>query len=169
MRKILEIDAKDYHPSDEVIKRIAVRAIIYQKPYIYLIQSDKYKEYKFPGGGANPNESHLETLRRETKEETGIKIKDDIKAYGYVIEKRKSIFEANKIFMMQSYYYRCEIDSMHHGQNLDPYEEDYGYQLKKVIIDDAIKQNELLLKNDHKHIPWVKRELHLLKLIKEER
>lgn len=168
MKKRFEYDAKNYCISDEIIKRIAVRAIIYDKPYIYLIQSEKYQEYKCPGGGAHQQESHLETLKRETLEETGIKIKDEILPFGYVTEKRKSIFEEHKIFEMHSYYYQCDIDSMHHGQNLDPYEASYGYHLKKVKIDEAIKQNEYLLKSVQKNTPWVRRELNILKLIKEE-
>ena len=168
MRNILTFDAKNYELKDQVIHRTAIRAIIIEKPYIYLIQSKKYQEYKFPGGGLLQGETHLETLIRETKEEAGIKIKNQIKPYGHIAEKRKSVFESNAIFKMDSYYYLCEILSMGHEQQLDPYEKVYGYELKKVLLDDAIKQNEKLVDSNQNKIPWVKRELYVLKMIKEE-
>ena len=45
----------------------------------------KNNNYKFPGGGIEKNESNIDALIRETKEEAGlVVIKDSIKEYGYV-------------------------------------------------------------------------------------
>ena len=53
----------------------------------------KENPYKFPGGDIEDGESHLDTLIRETKEETGLIIKpNSIKECGFIHKARKSIF-----------------------------------------------------------------------------
>jgi 8-oxo-dGTP pyrophosphatase MutT (NUDIX family) len=134
-----------------------------------MIQSDLYKEVKFPGGGQIPNETDIETLTRETLEETGLTIiKESIKPYGMTIEKRKSKTKQHEIFHMESKYYTCKVLEQISDQNLDDYEKTYGYKLIKIHIDDAIKQNESLIHKDLTYIPWLKRELKVLKYLKDE-
>ncbi|MFA6801217.1 MAG: NUDIX domain-containing protein [Acholeplasmataceae bacterium] len=168
MKKLLDLDIKDYQKQDHIIKRIAVRAIIYEKPFLYMIQSKKYQEYKFPGGGQNTGETLIETLKREVLEEAGIILDDDVVAYGYVDEKRKAMIEKDSIFHMTSYYYICKIKTLTDYRHLDAYEKIYGYELKKIHIDDAIKQNQKLILIDNTQFSWVFRELEILKMIKNE-
>lgn len=169
MKIIATYDSKDYKSTDQLIERIACRAIILEYPYIFMIQSDKYKELKFPGGGQKPNESDYETLIRETLEETGLNIiSSSIKEFGVVFEKRKSVVNQSDIFSMKSKYYTCRVELQIKQQNLDEYEKEYGYQLIKIHIDEAIKQNQSLLEKDITNIPWVTRELRVLHYIKDE-
>ncbi len=168
MRKLFELDKKNYTNNDQMINRIAVRAIIYEKPFLYMVQSKKFQEYKFPGGGQNPGESLIDTLKRETLEESGIKIQDNMTLYGYVIEKRKSFHEKDTVFHMTSYYYLCQLKEQSTYRHLDPYEIEFGYDIHKVHIDDAIKQNEQLILKDISQYSWVTRELQVLKMIKDE-
>jgi 8-oxo-dGTP pyrophosphatase MutT (NUDIX family) len=160
----------DYSKSNQLLvesKRIAVRAIIFKDHKLMMIQSQKIKEYKFPGGGKLNNESHLDALIRETKEETGLHvIPSTIKPYGFVKEIRKSNIKDNQLFEMESYYYTCEVEDGVFETNLDAYEIEYNYQLKCVEIDQAIHQNESCL-NQIESAPWIYRELIVLKDLKE--
>ena len=70
-----------------------MRAIIVKDGKVALIKSLKENQYKFPGGGIEDGESHIDILIRETKEETGLIIKlNSIKECGFIHEIRKSIF-----------------------------------------------------------------------------
>lgn len=170
MKLIHYFDLKDYNIEDEIYDRVACRAIISEYPYLYMIQSDLYQEYKFPGGGQKPDENDVQTLIRETLEETGLTIiEDTIKPFGMTIEKRKSKTNDHEIFYMESKYYTCEVFAHRTHQNLDDYEKTYGYKLKKVHIDDAIKQNQSLIHKDLTMIPWLKRELKVLNYLKDEK
>ncbi len=168
MRKLLELDLNNYQGVEKEFIRTAVRGIMIEKPFLYMIRSDKYLEYKFPGGGMEEGESKIDTLKREVLEESGIIISDDIKPYGYVNERRKSTHEKNTIFVMNSYYYLCGIKTFTGTQNLDAYEIEHGYKLEKVHIDCAIKNNQELISGNTENMPWVYRELEVLKLIKDE-
>jgi 8-oxo-dGTP pyrophosphatase MutT (NUDIX family) len=170
MKLIHCFDLKNYDPLDQIYKRIACRAIIINHPYLYMIKSDLYHDVKFPGGGQNPDEDDMDTLIRETQEETGLTIiKDSIKPFGMTIEKRKSQTKDHEIFYMESKYYTCDVLEFIGNQNLDDYEKKYGYKLIKIHIDDAIKQNQSLIDTDLTHIPWLKRELKVLKYLKDEK
>jgi len=168
MRLLESFDKKDYDLCTGYFKRTAVRAIIFKDHKLAMIQSLKFQEYKFPGGGILDGEPMIEALIRETKEETGLLInKDSIKPYGYMIEKRKSILNPNDVFEMDSYYYLCEIFDEIHQPNMDDYEIEYGYQLKFVSLDEAIINNQKQL--IHQHIAtWIERELKVLEILKKE-
>lgn len=168
MRKLFELDLHDYHQDDQVFERTAVRAILLDHDQIYMIKSRRFQDLKFPGGGMEANESLVDTLKREVLEESGIVIFDDIKHYGYVIEKRKSNVHPHTIFYMTSHYYLCQIKTMGKAQHLDDYEKDYGYHLVKLSLDDATTQNEDIVKKNHEEIPWIKQELYVLKMMKDE-
>ncbi|BCR35590.1 NUDIX hydrolase [Mariniplasma anaerobium] len=169
MKLIHCFDLKDYDLDDKIYHRVACRAIILQYPYLYMIQSDLYHDLKFPGGGQKPDETDIQTLMRETLEETGLTIiKNTIKPFGMTIEKRKSKTIDHEIFYMESKYFTCKVSKHITSQNLDDYEKAYGYKLIKIHIDDAIKQNQSLIHKDLPQIPWLKRELKVLTYIKDE-
>ena len=69
---LLKVDTKDYNPNGTIFKRIAVRGFIKIGNKYAMIHSEKYGEYKFPGGGMEPYEQFEDTLIREVKEETGL-------------------------------------------------------------------------------------------------
>lgn len=145
--------------------RLAVRAIVFRNGNILLIQSKKYQEIKFPGGGVLEGENIFTALKREVLEETGYCILEDITYFGYTYEKRK---DENKEFVMVSLYYVCEVSDRVVKQNLQEYEIDYDYQVKWMNIDEAIVQNKLLEKENCSHIPWVERESLVLEKIKKK-
>ena len=88
MKQLFTIDLKDYNPNGKKYYRPSVRGIIFDdKGNIAMIYSQKYHFYKFPGGGIEGNETHLETLAREIKEETGMTlIPESAKEFGEVLK-----------------------------------------------------------------------------------
>ena len=69
MKQLFGIDLKDYDPSWKKFYRPSVRGIIFDSQgRVAMIYSKKKHFYKFPGGGVEGNESHLETLAREIRE-----------------------------------------------------------------------------------------------------
>ena len=85
MRLLFTIDTKDYDINGTKFIRPSSRAIIIKDNLVAMVHSIKYDYYKFPGGGIEANESKIEALIRETKEESGLMIiPSSIKEYGYV-------------------------------------------------------------------------------------
>jgi hypothetical protein len=66
MRILCVLDSKDYDQSLPRTTRNAVRAIILSGGKLVLVRSDLVGEYKFPGGGAEPGETHSETVIRDS-------------------------------------------------------------------------------------------------------
>lgn len=165
MRIIKIFDAKNYENHWKRFKRDSARAIIFADNKLVMVQSDKYGDCKFPGGGIEKGESSIEALIRETKEETGLDIfPASIREYGKIILLRRG-FEGEEIFEQDSLYYVCEVDC----ENISPlkqdkYEIEYGYKLVFVTVEEAIQANSKLLNNTN--TSWVERELTVLYEIK---
>ncbi len=164
MRLLKEINSNDYDTSLDIIKREACRAIYYKNGKVGMIKSERHNYYKFPGGGRENNETLIDTLIRETKEETGMTIKPNtIEDFGYVVEKRKSLFE-DKIFLQYSYYYLVDVEEKIGDIHLVDYEIEEKFKLVFVTPIEAIKENMLVYKK-YKYT-FLERENYILKLIK---
>ena len=138
MKLIALFDEKNYKQRSGIVRK-AVRAIIVKNSKVALVKSLKENHYKFPGGGIELNESHIDTLIRETKEETGLIIKpNSIKECGFIHEVRKSIFN-NDAFEQISYYYFAEVEDIVCEQELSDREKDLQYILEWV--DPAVAYN----------------------------
>ena len=162
MRMIKVFDSKNYSCEWDTFKRDSVRAIIFHDDNVLMIKSSKFGEYKFPGGGINIGESHLDTLIRETREEAGRHIiPSSVKEYGKTLIIRKGT-NADEIFEQESFYYLCDIDIKFKSiPSLDDgYETEYGYVPVFVSLDEAIEQNKKRL--NISDIPWVERDLFVL-------
>lgn len=145
------------------IVRRASRGIIFINNQLLMVQSKLYKEFKFPGGGIKPNESFVDGMKREVAEETGYFNIYDIEEFGYTVEYRKAHDPGFEAFVLESYYYTCKCTYEKTLPNLDPYEQEYGYEAVLVSIEDAITQNKQLLGNPN--IPWVERETKVLEYL----
>lgn len=164
MKELFIIDKKDYIENGSTFVRPSVRGIIIRDKKIAMVYSQKYKYYKFPGGGINDDESHFQTLSREVQEETGLIIdKRSIKEFGLVIRKQKGI--AEDIFIQNNYYYTCDIKKEKTNQNLDDYELNEGFILRWVSIEEAINVNESLENGDEQIIDIVSRDTRILKML----
>lgn len=167
MRLIENFDSNNYEMCINTFHREAVRAVIIKNNKIALIKGKKFGEFKFPGGGKEEGESNMDTLIRETLEETGLTVDpSSIKPYGMALEKRRSVLNPNDLFQMESYYYLCEVYEHIQETKLDDYELLYGYQLHFVNIDEAINANEKAAIAHQHEAPWINRELAVFNDIK---
>lgn len=146
--------------------REAVRAVIFNENKILLIHSN-LGDYKFPGGGVEEDETHIDALKREVAEETGYInciVKEKI---GVVVERYIDEYDHNIYFQMNSHYYLCElIDHEKVAQQLDDYELAQDFEPTWMSVDDSIMQNEKVILQFEKN-RWIKRENFVLKELKK--
>jgi len=165
MKLLFEIDKKNYDNNGKAFVRPSARAIIIKDNKIYMVHSLLYDYYKFPGGGIEKDESSIDAVIRETKEEAGlIIIKDSIKEYGYVHRKHKSIDPNYEIFDQYNYYYLCDVENNILKQNLDDYEKEEKYTLELIDPKIAINVNR---NNNHgsTDLEMLEREAKVLELL----
>jgi len=142
--------------------REAVRAVIVRNDHILLIQSNM-GDYKFPGGGVEKNESHIDGLIREVAEESGYKNCAVNEKLGVVMERHKDEYDEHAYFQMNSYYYLCEVtDDEKVAQQLDDYEADQEFTPHWLPIDEAIHANEKCLQQYERN-RWIHRENFVLR------
>ena len=168
MQRLFTIDLKDYDSSLEKFYRPSVRGIILdQNGKVAMIYSEKYHFYKFPGGGIEGDEIHLETLEREIKEETGMILKpESVREFGEVLLTQIMQKDGKDVILMQyNYYYLCETENKIGAQSLDDGEKEAGFVLKFVSIDEAIRTNNNFQGEPIKKYV-VERENRVLELVK---
>ncbi|MGN1404773.1 MAG: NUDIX hydrolase [Erysipelotrichaceae bacterium] len=156
----------NFEIKDTVYQRDSYRAIIIKNNKVAMVHSLKYDYYKFPGGGMELNETYIDTLTRETREEAGLIIKpESIEEYGLVhrIDKLKE----GGTFIQDNYYYLCDIEEERISQKLDEYEDDEGFTLEFVEASKAISINR---NADHgpKSKDMIEREARVLELLIKE-
>lgn len=166
MRELFKIDLQDYDPLHELYVRPSSRAIIIKDGKVALVYSKKYGYYKFPGGGIKGNESPIEALIREVKEEVGLIVKEEtIQAYGSVLRIQK--FNQNSIFYQENYYYLCDVESDVLSQELDDYEKEEEF---KLVFEDPIiaVRNNYALNLDKFYQTMVERDAKVLEILVNE-
>jgi len=169
MKRLFTIDLKDYNPDGKKFYRPSVRGIIFDDDgNIAMIYSQKYHFYKFPGGGIEGNETHLETLAREIKEETGMTlIPESAKEFGEVL-KIQNGNEPGKdiIHIQQNFYYICKVEDKVGSQELDDGEKALDFVLKFAPIEEAVAANSAFESNDPFMKQMAEREKRVLKMLK---
>lgn len=168
MRKLFELDAKDYNPNGDTFVRPSARSIIIKNNKIFMVHSLKYDYYKFPGGGMEKDESNIDALIRETKEEAGLVVKPEtIKEFGMVHRIQKGKRFDCEVFIQDNYYYLCDVEDKTTEQDLDAYEADEHFTLEYVDYKIALEANN---KIDHgpKDPIMIKREAMVLELLANE-
>lgn len=171
MRLLFSLDKKDYDPSLPKFVRPSVRAIICREGKIAMVFSRKYGYYKFPGGGIEPGEDHLQALIRETREETGLEvIAETVREFGRVYRAQASGY--GDVLVQDNFYYLCRVKTGAGEQNLDDYEQEEGFTLHFVTPEEAIAANrramETTLENDPVYSVMVQREAGVLELLVKE-
>lgn len=167
MRSLFIIDKKDYEQDWTVSTRPSARAVIIKNKLLAMVYSEKYKYYKFAGGGIEKGENPVAALIREVKEETGLSvIPDSIKEYGEVAIIRKSDILDNTIFRQDNFYYLCDVAECKGNQTLDDYELESGFTLRYVSADEAIRMNREESTTDDVYM--IERESRVLEILKGE-
>lgn len=141
MKELFRIDLKDYDPSWERFYRPSVRGIIFdEEGRVAMIYSRKCHFYKFPGGGIEGEETHMEALAREIREETGMTlIPDSAEEFGEVLKVQKG--DGEVIHVQQSFYYTCRVRGEIGAQELDEGEKELDFVLRFVPVEEAIRVN----------------------------
>lgn len=169
MKQLFIIDLQDYSDSYSVFRRPSARGIIFRgKNELALVYSTKEKYYKFPGGGIHGNEDKKEALIREVKEEVGLTvIPATIREFGSVMRRQKSNVSPNTIFEQENFYFICETENRIIEQDLDNYEDEAGFVLRFVDLDEAIRVNSEYRSDDYFNEIMIKRETRVLQIIKD--
>ncbi|MBR3646091.1 MAG: NUDIX domain-containing protein [Lachnospiraceae bacterium] len=153
----ITLDLKDYDKQDTIFERVASRAIV-KRDGKYLVVYSKNGDCKFPGGGVEQGESLVEAMIREVKEETGY----DVDPSSIRKEPVYKVHEISKgefedVFIMDSYYYECDVTEDCSEQNLDAYEAEDEYRPFWFTLEEIRDMNSKV--RDIEELRWVKREL----------
>lgn len=152
----ITIELNDYTKNDAFYNRIAARAIIFCNNKLLMVPG-KYGDYKFPGGGMEPDEVLTDTLVREVFEETGLRVMEDsIMPYGQVYEKR-SIGPSEKLIMV-SHYFLCQLEEYENCNNVKG---------EWIRIEDAIESNGKI--TDYENCPWAIRAKLVMEFILQDK
>ncbi len=159
--------------------REAVRGIIFRNTppraaagalskELLMIYSPVNGDYKFPGGGIEPSEPHLEALRREIREESGATLTQVTGELGQMLEYANAMEDDFETFKMFSYYYFCEINGEIGDLDLDDYEEELGFRPVWVSIEKALEANIKVLAESNPAPRWTRREVFVLEILLNE-
>ena len=138
MRKLFDLDKKDYDEKCPIHCRHSVRGIIIRDGKIAMDFVQKHGCYKFPGGGSEGNETKLETLIREVREEAGLVVKPEtVRPYGIVT--RTQLSRIGDRYCQDNFYYLCDAEDRIVPQELTQSESESGYKLEFVDPYEAIR------------------------------
>ena len=148
-KALMVLDRHNYTPDMPVISKRTVRAIILENG-LYAMQRNRAGEYKIPGGGVEGDETDMETLAREVREECGmVLIPETAKFLGSILEYRADIFEPDKRYNVETVYYRCEVTDERYDLMLTESEKEAGFECVWVSAEEIIRNNNEIIKE-----PW---------------
>ena len=148
MRTLYTFDKHNYSDDMEVFERFAVRAVIIRDGKLAMQQAGETNEV---------------ALAREVREEAGLLVvPESIRECGKVIEKRRDIFEADKIYYCHTYVYFCDVKDEHVAAQMTDSEIRLEYHLSWATPDEIIKANSAFLDKE-----WIARDTKIVELIKE--
>lgn len=162
------MDIKNYRDDWQRSRRDSARAIIRMgDDKLALVYATKLGYYKFPGGGIHQDEDKSAALIREVQEEIGlVVIPQTIKEYGVVHRFQKSGKIADTVFVQDSFYYTCDVESDKIiNQNLDDYEDKAGFELRIVSIKEALDANLKYRDDDNFNIVMIARDTRVFAML----
>lgn len=143
-------------PEDgSVYRRVAARGIVEEDGRLLLIHTDA-GDYKFPGGGVEPDETLEQALCREMLEETGRALLGEAALLAVAHERRKGI--TADILEMDSYYFRCQVAREQAPLRLDDYETEEHFTPVWATLQEALDANRKLAAQGG-YSPWLRREI----------
>ena len=158
---------ENVYPVGKTFLREAVRGIIFRDGKLLMIHSTVNGDYKFPGGGMDSGESHLDALRREISEECGATLGQVAGELGKTLEYATSIEEGFESYKQISYYYFCEVNGEFGKQALEDYEEELGFRPVWVDVESALLANQKIVAEANPIPRWTRREAFVLGVLKK--
>ena len=156
MRTLFTFDKHNYSDDLEVFERFSVRTIIIRDGKLAMQQAGE-DFYLILGCGIEV------ALARDVREEAGLLVvPESIRECGKVIEKRRDIFEADKIYYCHTYVYFCDVKDEHVAAQMTDSEIRLEYHLSWATPDEIIKANSTFLDKE-----WIARDTKIVELIKE--
>lgn len=148
----------------------ASRGIILKDGLILLTYSKHFEDFTTPGGRQENNESAIDTLKRELKEELGVE-NIDYQPMGIILE----YFKVDGHYELKRHHYYLITEYTLGKANRQRDELRYGMESKWVSIEEAIDKNTQQihrrltkgLKEDNPFITTMVRENKILTYIKE--
>lgn len=163
MKLLLTIDEQNYTPDLVVCEKFSTRAVIMRNGKI-ATQRGAAGDYKILGGGVEPGESLHTALIREVQEESGlVVIPDSIREIGEIVERRRDIFEPNKIYVCHSCFYFCDAEETLRDTHMTASEIAKGYQLSWATPEEIIRGNEPFCASQ----PWSYRDSRFIQMLPE--
>ena len=168
MRLLFSIDKQDYADCTYTFVRNSARSIILRDGKVAMIHSLRDDYYKFPGGGIEKDETPVEAMIRETREEAGLVVRPEtVREYGLVHRIQRGGVDPNECFIQDNFYYLCEAEEEIHPPQMEDYEQAAGFTLEFVDVRHAIRTNrESALEN--RYHTMLHREARVLELLIEE-
>lgn len=168
MRLLFEIDKQDYADCTYTFVRNSARSIILRGGKVAMIHSLKQDYYKFPGGGIEAEETPVEAMIRETREEAGLVVRPEtVREYGLVHRIQRGGVDPNECFIQDNFYYFCEAEEEILPPQMEDYEVEAGFTLEFVDARHAARTNrESALENRYQTM--LLREARVLEMLIEE-
>lgn len=158
MKTLLVFDKKDYTEDMQIFEKVSVRAVIRQNGRI-AAQMGARGDYKLLGGGVEPDEDETAALMREVQEESGLVISpESIREIGQIVEKRRDLFEPDKIYLCRSLFYSCDITEERTEPKMTESEMEKGYHLVWAAPEEMIAGNQPFLSE-----PWIYRDTEFVR------
>ena len=148
-------------PGDDVVRRVAVKAIAGSDGRLLLLRPAGRDDLKFPGGGVEPGEDDETALARELAEECGHLL---VRIEGHAVdtlERRPATDRPGAVLEMVSRYYWCDVRDAGLAPRLDDYERELGLAPEWVLVGDALESCRRAACRDGA-LPWTARELAVL-------
>ena len=104
-----------------------------------------------------------EESAREVEEEGGLVVKrDTIQLIGYIEERRRDVFEPDKIYICYTYFYSCEVEDYEVSLKLTASEIAKGYRLAWATPEQIVQNNTALISDK-----WKMRDTEFIKILAE--
>lgn len=160
MKLLTCFDEKNYSHTTKILEKTNIRGIVCIDGKLAM-QRGNDGVYKIPGGGAEPGESNIETLRRELREEVGLVLVEDcLIELGEIIETRRDIFDEDTKYIAHSYFYACKVTDERLPITPTASEIKKGYQPVWVTPEEIYETNTRLGKD-----PWIERDTAFIKML----